>query len=121
MLYECPSYAQTGLSVDGIDAANLWCVLQPIDRHLDHSHEVCCVLQGEVRFHGAAVLGDGVLSRRHGLHRWTRMLFRMPGFARNRRRVVDKWKKLRHIVSLGSVRQVAHIGFPALSFWGFEF
>ena len=75
MLHECLSYAQTGLSVDGIDAANLWSVLQPIDRHLDHSHELCCVLQGEVRFHGAAVLGDGVLSRRYSAYRWTQDAF----------------------------------------------
>ena len=42
---------------------------------IDYFHEVCCVLQGEVRFHDAAVLGDGVLSRRHGLHRWTQDAF----------------------------------------------
>ena len=29
-----------------------------------------------------------------------KMLFRMLGFARNRRRVVDKWKKLRHVVKV---------------------
>lgn len=102
MLHECLSCAQTGLSGDGTDAANsnLWCALRPVDRHLDHFHEVCCVLQGW-----------GSIPRCRSSWRWCsepigtacidghRMLFQISGFARNRRRAVDKWKKLGHSVS----------------------
>ena len=80
MLQECLTDAQTGFSGEEIDAAKLWCVPQSIDRHVDYSHKLRCVLQGEVRFHGAAVLGDGVLSRRYSAYRWTQDAFPVAPF-----------------------------------------